>query len=224
MINKLDPIDKWHLSRHTKFTASLNHKLLLKGKDGTGFSVGGITYIEEKAIETITDLWERPKLEYVESLLHGNMYEYPAFETYVETSKNYNMRHFGTDKPLFLDYNEFSGGSPDGIMGEDTRIDWGIEIKCPSTPQNHFKYMRWTSQWDIKEKRIEYYTQIQFLLMITKAQGFHFVSFDARFKDKKNRIKIIDVLPDQKFQDNLELRIHAAQKEKLKIIEQFNGG
>lgn len=221
MINQLDPIDHWHLERHANFTASVIYKLLPTGKDGTGFSVGGWGYIEEKAIETETELYERPELEFVESLLHGKYYEEPAFRAYVKTSKNYNMRHFGSDKPLFLHYNEYSGGSPDAIMGEGEVVNWGVEIKCPKNSKNHYKYLQFKSQWDLKEKRIEYYSQIQFLLMITKAEGFHFVSYDERWKDPALRIKIIDVLPDQKFQDNLDIRLQMAQKEKIKLIDKL---
>ena len=221
MINVLDPKCKWFLDRHSKFTASSNSKLLLKGKDGTGFSVGGITYIEEKAIETMTELFENPKLEFVEPLIFGNAQEQHAYESYVEVSKNYNMRYFGSETPVFLDYNEYSGGSPDGLMGQGDVVHWGLEIKSPMNSKNHYKYLKFKTQWDLKEQRIEYYTQIQFLLMITKADGFHFSSYDERFKDKKLRVKILDVLPDKSFQDNLEIRLHLAQKEKLKIIKEI---
>ena len=81
--------------------------------------------------------------------------------------------------------------------------------------------MGFKTQWDLKEARPEYYAQIQFLLMITKAQGAHFASYDERFKDLTKRMKIIDVLPDKKFADSLEVKLQMAQKEKLKIIASF---
>jgi len=221
MINKLDPQDRWLIERHAMFTASLIYKILPTGKDGKGFSATGMAYIEEKAIEKETELYERPELEFVESLLHGKYYEEPAFKEYVRVSKNYSMRHFGSEKPLFLTYNEYSGGSPDGLQGEGERIDWGCEIKCPKNSKNHFKYLKFKDQWDLREHRIEYYSQIQFLLMITQAKGFHFVSYDARWKDPNLRLKILDVFPDQKFQDNLEIRLQLAQKEKMKLIQQL---
>lgn len=221
MINQLDAKDRYFIERHSMFTASVNWKLLGKGKDGAGFSQTGLTYIEEKAIEEMTVLWERPQMEFVEPLLWGKMYEEPAFRYYVKTTKNYSMRYLGTEQPLYLPYNEYSGGSPDGIMGEGEIIHWGIELKCPANSRNHFKYLGFKNQWDLKESRIEYYCQIQFLLMITQAQGFHFVSFDDRFKNPDLKIKIIDVMPDTKFQDNLQLRLIAAQKEKIKILEKY---
>lgn len=221
MINQLDPRDRWLLKRHNNFTASMNYKLIPTGKDGKGFSVGGYTYIQEKAIETMTVLSERPELEEVESLRHGKYFEEPAFNHYVEVSKNYNMRHFGTDNPVYLPFNKYSGGSPDALMGEGDIIHWGCEIKCPLNSKNHYKYLKFADQLDLKMERIEYYTQIQFLLMITKAQGFHFVSYDERFTNHKLRIKIIEVLPEKSFQDHLEVRIQMAQKEKNRIIKEL---
>jgi len=221
MLNQLDPKDKWLLQRHSNFTASLIYKLRGTGKDGKGFSAGAWTYIEEKAIETMTVLSERPELEEVESLRHGKYYEEPAFRHYIEVTKNYNMKHFGSDNPAYLPYNKYSGGSPDGLMGEGENVIWGVEIKCPSNSKNHFKYLKFKDQWDLREKRVEYYSQIQFLMMITGAQGFHFVSYDERFTNQKLQMKIIEVLPDKPFQDNLDIRIQLAQKEKLKIIKEL---
>jgi len=221
MINVLDPKDRWLLDRYSDFTASVIYKLIALSKDGRGFSQTGMTYIEEKAIETMTELYEQPELEYVESLMHGKAYEEANFNAYVNASKNYSMRYFGGDAPLYLKYNEYSGGSPDGLMGEGENVKWLWEGKCPKNPKNHYMYCKFKSQWDLKEKRPEYYAQLQFLLMITKADGAHFSSFDSRFKDKSKQLKIIEVLPDQKFQDNLDIRIQLAQIEKLKIISEF---
>lgn len=220
----IDSKSTWHTERYAMFTASVIYKILDTGKDGKGFSATGMSYIEEKAIEHETELWEAPELEFVESLLHGKMYEEPAFRHYVKVSKNYNMRHFGTDQPLFLSYNNYSGGSPDGLQGDGENVDWLLEIKCPKNPKNHYKYLKFKDQWDLKEKRKEYYAQIQFLLMITKAKGAHFVSFDDRWKRPEFKIKIIDVYPDKKYQDNLDIRLQMAQKEKLKIIGNLETG
>lgn len=222
MIDKLDPVDRWHTERHSRFTASVIYKLLGTGSDGRGFSTTAMSYIEEKAIEEMTVLYERPELEFVESLMHGKYYEEESYHAYVSTSKNYSMRHFGGENPVFLNYNEYSGGSPDGLMGEGEKVHWIWEGKCPQNPKNHYLYCKMNDQWDLKEKRPQYYAQIQFLLMTTNADGADFSSFDNRFKNKDKQIKIIKVLPDQRFQNNLDIRLKLAQIEKLKIIQQFN--
>lgn len=220
MINETDIKSRWFLERYGKFTASLIHKIIPNG--GTSiFTPAGWNYIQERAIETMTVMYEAPELEFVESLIHGKAYEENAYSEYIKVSKNHSMRHFGGENPLFLEYNDYSGGSPDGLMGQDTNIDWILEIKCPKNSKNHFKYMGYKTQWDLKEGRPEYYAQIQFLLMITNARGGHFASYDERFKDANKRLKIIDVVPDKKFCDSLEIKLQMAQKEKLKIIANF---
>ncbi len=216
MIGEIDAKDKWLLQRKGMFTASVCSKLWKTGKDGTGFSQTGLTYIEEKAIESCTEWWEAPELEFVESLLYGKMYEEPAFNEYLRVTKNYQMKYHGTENPQFISYNDYSGGSPDALM-----TGWGAEIKCPKTPKKHYQYLKYKDQWDIKMNSFEYYCQMQMLFLCTKVDGFHFVSFDERWTDPKLRIKIIEVLPDKKFQDNLEIRLQLAQKEKLKMIQEL---
>ncbi len=220
-VKESDPIDAWFMQRHSRFTASMAYKLLIPSKDSSLFSAGAWTYIREKAVETLTVLHERPQLEFVESLIHGKAQEYNAFMAYVNATGNTNMRYFGTENPLYLEINEYSGGSPDGLMGEGTRVDLGLELKSPYNSSNHFKYLQFKSQWDLKECRPEYYTQIQMLMMAMRTDTFHFGSFDDRFRKKEHQFKLLEVKKDPKFQDNLEMRLHLAQREKLKIINQL---
>ena len=222
MLNKMDKQDAWLLERFANFTSSVNYKLLLPGKEGKTFSPGGISYITEKVVESMTSLQEKPEMEYVEALIHGKSQEFASFDAYVKASRNYNMRYFGDDNPVYLKRNEHSGGSPDGLMGEGEVIHMGLELKNPKNPNNHFKYLKFKDQWCLKQHRIEYYTQIQDLISITGAKVFHWVSYCDLFKDPKHKIKIVEVFPDQNFINNLEIRIAMAQKEKLKIIESLN--
>lgn len=219
MFDTIESKDKWFLDRHGKFTASEIGKLLSKGSGAQMFGTGAMTYIRQKAIEVMTVLWERPELDSVKSLLHGKVHEYPAYEMYKKVSGNHSMRYFGTETPLFLHYDNDSGGSPDGIMGEGEKIYCGLEVKCPKNSNVHFDYLEFKDQWDLRGYNMDYYAQIQFLLMITKADHFHFCSFDDRFIDYKKKTKVIDVLPDKKFQDNLEVRLQMAIKMRNALIE-----
>lgn len=225
MINKIDPIDKWHLQRWSKFTASENYKLLSGGRKGEMFGDGAITYIKQKAMEMSTSMWERPELEEVKSLLHGKMYEYPAYDAFITSTHNYSMEYMGTDNPIFLEYELLkgeSGGSPDIINRNSTgAIDAGAEIKCPKNPMVHFERLIWKDQWDIKENYIQCYTQIQNLLLISKAFVWYFISFDERQKIKSKQCKIIEVKPDKKFQDNLDIRLQMAVKEKYLLFDKY---
>lgn len=221
MLSRIDPKDKWHLDRYAQFTASQNYRLLDAGTGGKGFGKAAMTYIEEKAIESMTELWEQPKLEFVEALLHGKAYEAPAFYDYVERTGNDVMEYFGSENPVYFPYNKFSGGSPDGVARSDGKIFWGLELKCPANPKNHYKNLQFKDQWDLKQAKIHEYTQCQMLIMSTGANGWHWMSFDDRFKDKKLKGKIIEILPDTNFIANLDIRLKLAEKERRKMVERM---
>lgn len=218
-------VEKWFQQRWGKLTASENYKLLGNDRKGNVFGDTAWSYIEEKAMQMCTVMWEKPSLEGVESLLHGGMYEYPAYKEYVRVT-GYDMIYLGSENPLFLDDEQLmgeSGGSPDTIMlNNNSEILRIAEIKCPKNPMNHFRRLKWKDQWDIKENYPQAYCQIQNLLKISpQTPVCDFVSFDERMKNPALKIKIIPVYPDKKFQDNLHLRIVKAIEEKYKIIKQY---
>lgn len=220
----MDKIDKWYLERWSKYTSSENFKLLTPAKPNTLWSPGATTYIEEKAIQAVSNMWERPALEEVGSLLYGKVHEYPAFECYISTTRNYSMKYLGTEDPMFLTYDampEESGGTPDAIsVTASNSVDVGAEIKCPANPVYHFRRLKWKDMWDVKEGYPLVFCQMQHLMLITGAQEWHFVSFDDRQRYKPKKIKIIEVKPDKKFQDNLHVRLEMAIKEKYKLISE----
>lgn len=222
-MSEIADIDQWFLARWGKFTASENYKLIVA--NGTSvFGSGAMTYIKTKALEMCTRLEERPELEEVKSLRHGKMYEYPAYQAFVKATGLYHMKYLGTEMPLFLEYEPLaneSGGSPDVIsLTSDAKVDALAEIKCPKNPMYHFERLKWKSQWDVKESYLPCYCQIQNLLLITGAELGFFVSFDDRQVNQAKKSKIIEVKPDKKFQDNLDLRLRMAIKEKYKVFDE----
>lgn len=222
---EMDKVDEWHLARWHRFTSSENYKLLTGTKPNELWSIGAKTYIEQKAVNTVTRMEERPELEEVKSLLWGRAHEYPGFETYVKTTRNTSMTYMGSENPVFLVYEPLadeSGGTPDAAhITASNKIDVGAEIKCPKNSIEHFRRLKWKSQWDIKEGYPLVYCQMQHLLMITGAVEWHFISYDDRQLSKKNKIKIIEVKPDQKFMDNLEVKLRMAVKEKYKLLSEY---
>lgn len=218
-----DKIDQWFVARWSKFTASENYKLLIQS-GAAMFSPGAWTYIKTKALEMATMMWERPEVEEVKSLLHGRMYEYPAYKALVSVTGYNSLVYLGTENPLFLEYEPLSkesGGSPDCISQKsDASVDIVAELKCPKNPMYHFERLKWKNQWDIKENYFSAYTQIQNLLMITGAGLGLFGSYDERQINVSKKIKVIEVKPDKKFQDNLDIRLRMAVKEKYKIFEE----
>ncbi len=221
MLSTMDNVDSWHLKRHAQFTASQNFRLLESGAGDKGFSKTALTYIEEKAVESMTVLYERPKLEFVESLLHGRVHEMPAHYWYVKVTGNTEMEYHGSDNPIYISYNKVSGGSPDAVAKSEGKIFWGAEYKCPANPKNHFNNLKMKDQWCLKQQKIHDYTQCQMLLMTTRANGWHWMSYDDRFIDPKLKGKIIEVLPDKNFMANLDIKLKLAEKERKRIVEMY---
>lgn len=222
MLNATDPKDRWFLERHSMFTASENWKLLGTGPGGKGWSTTAKTYIRKKAREAMTKLYEQPKLEFVESLLHGRFYEEPAFRHYVKITGNKVMEYHGSENPIYLPYNKVSGGSPDAVARYEGRIFWGLELKCPANPDNHLDNLDLHTQWDLKEAKIHDYTQCQMLLMASGANGWHWMSYDERFLNPALQARVIEVLPDKNFMANLDIKIKMAEKERRQIIAMYN--
>lgn len=220
-------VDLWHMKRWSRFTASEDYKLLVPGKDGAMFGSGATTYIEQKALEMTTTMRSRPELDQVEALLHGKAEEYEAHAEYAHRTKNHDMIYFGEDDPIFYPYKplaEECGGTPDSAcVTLSGSITMGAEFKCPVNPINHFRRLKWSTQWDVKEKYIQAYTQCQKLMMCTGATQWDFVSFDGRQIVREKRIKIIPIYPDRNFQNNLEIRLRCAIKEKYRIISEHYG-
>lgn len=210
-----DAVDNWLIKRHGMFTASKIDLLWASGAAGRLFSPGGAGYIKKKAVEGLTTLFEKPEMEQVKSLLHGKVYEEPAINHYCRTSRNWDINYYGTLEPVFLLYNNDSGGSPDAQSGNKELL---VEIKCPYNSEIHFDHLDFKDQFDLKEYNFNNYAQVQFLMMITGAKDAHWVSYDERFMDPSLKMKIVEIKPDIKFQNNLAVRIEMAIKEKYKII------
>jgi hypothetical protein len=228
-----DKIDQWFKKRRAKFSSSEQWKLLPTSKQPANqlWSGTASTHIETKVIELSTKIYERPDLDEAEALRHGKINEYPAFERYIQETKNYSMSYLGDENPTFIpckDMPDESGGTPDVAnivqgINELVTIDYGAEIKNAYNPAYHFRRLKWRSMWDVKQGYPSCYAQIQDLIRITGAFGWDFISYDERQLSKKSQIVIIEVKPDRKFIDNLELRIQLAVKEKYKVLSDHMG-
>jgi hypothetical protein len=225
-------IDAWLAKRWSMFTSSEDYKLFPNSRQGNElWSTTAKTYIETKVIELTTKMYQRPDMDEVEALRHGKANEYPSFERYVYETKNYSMTYMGDENPIFIPCTKLigeSGGTPDvgNIISADegtVKIDYGAELKNPVNPAYHFRRLKWRTQWDIKEGYPSAYCQIQDLIRLTGAFGWDFVSHDERQLSKAAQIKIIEVKPDQKFIDNLEIRIELAIKAKYKLLSEHMG-
>lgn len=228
-----DKVDNWLKTRRSKFTSSEVYKLLPNSKQSSNqlWSSTANTYIESRVIELTTKYYERPEIDEVEALRHGKVNEFPSYERYVQETKNFSMTYMGDDSPIFIPCKKLvseSGGTPDvgniveGIQ-QEVKIDYGCELKNPVNPAYHFRRLAWRTMWDVKEGYPSAYCQIQDLIRITGAFGWDFVSHDDRQLAKSKQIVIIEIKPDRKFIDNLELRIELAIKEKYKLLSKHMG-
>lgn len=222
-------VDEWHMRRWARFTASEDYKLFAPSKGSEMFGTGAWTYIKQKALEMTTVMQERPEVEEAKSILHGRAQQYAAHEAYVEYTKNYDLTHFGDENPVFIPYlplAEEAGGSPDsGIVTLQGSITMGAEFKNPKNPINHFDRLDWKDQFDVRDNYPLAYAQCKKLMMCTDAKQWDFVSFDDRQVVKSKRIKVIPIYldVDKSFQNNLEVRLRCAIKEKYRLISKKYG-
>jgi hypothetical protein len=188
-----EAVETWKAERCGKFTASEIHKLLKsgRGKDQY-FGEGAMTYIQETVGQVITG--EVPETT-SKAMEWGYANEYDAILEY-EKRMGVKVEYYGNGQPKFVPYNEVSGGSPDGEVGEHTLV----EVKCPFMD----------NQDQLKSENYDYYCQVQMNLLCTNRKIAHFVSYDPRVIDYKLRLAIIEIQRDEELISEIEARIKAA--------------
>lgn len=191
---------EWFEVRKGKMTAS---KATAIGNYGKGLE----TYIIEMMAESMSS-GEKDGFKSKDTE-RGNLYEPIARKVYaLETGLD--VRQVG-----FIEYNEFVGCSPDGLMDLE---DGGLEIKCPDDTK-YFKYLL------NGEEEIDsgYIWQIQMNLLITGRKWWDLVIYNPNYSKS---MLIYRILPDQeKFKELLVGFKKGAEKiieikEKIKSYEQ----
>jgi len=160
---------EWFAVRKNKMTASHAQAI---GSNGKGLD----TYIIELMAESNSS-GEKEQFSNKDTD-RGNELETLARSIYELTTGN-EVQEVG-----FIEYDEFIGCSPDGLVGEDG----GIEIKCLNDI-NHFKMiLRGASEIDSK-----YIWQIQMSLFITGRKWWDYVSYNPNYKQS---LLVYRILPD----------------------------
>jgi hypothetical protein len=190
---------KQSINRLGLFTASCIFVLNQDGKKDT-FSVAAMTYIMEKVAEVITGEC-KPQVGGV-SLSWGNDNEKDA-DMWLQ--KFHPHEYMGKGNFKFFPYNEFSGGSPDGLS--DTHV---IELKCPYNAANHVQWLLYGSPEWLQKNYPEYYAQIQFNMLCCKRHYALIASYDPRTIEHNHRMKIIEVERDEPYLEKLTTRIDLA--------------
>jgi len=118
----------------------------------------------------------------------------------------YELEHEEVQQVGFVELDEFTGCSPDGLVGEDG----GIEIKCPNDV-NFFRLMV-NGESEIDKK---YLWQVQMSLLITGRKWWDLVFYNINFEKS---LLVFRIYPETIAQSKLESGI-LVMKELMRKIE-----
>lgn len=219
------------ISRLGCFTSSEIGKLLKGGRTkGQLFGDTAMTYINEKIAEVVTG--ERKQQPNSASLEWGVAQEIDALMTFksVMGFNDDEITFYGGANFKYFEYNEFSGGSPDGGTN-----DACIEAKSPYVSSNHIEVLllarESTGKFDfsdnvkLKHYNDLYYAQLQWNMFCMGKDKGYFISYDPRTVDYSNRIAILRIKKDDEYISMLKDRLNAAVeivRTSLQLINQVN--
>ena len=148
--------EDWYNIRKGKMTASNAETIIANGK-------GLETYIYNLMAEYYSSA---EKENYINADMQRGIDLEPEARLEFEFYTDLDVQEVG-----FIEYNEFIGVSPDGLVGDDGLI----EIKCP----NDSIYFKLLLSNNIKP---EYIAQMQMQMYITERQYCYFVSYNPNFE------------------------------------------
>lgn len=191
----------WHQQRLGRLTSSRFGDMMQKGRgQDKRFGVSAMKYIYEKIAEMIT---MQPHVFSSQATDWGSQMEANAIEKYEQITGN-KVHYTG-----FLEFGEYAGGTPDGLVGEDGII----EVKCPFNPANHVELLL-----EGMVVNTDHNFQIQGNLMVTGRKWCDYISYDPRVAEEALQIKIIRVERDEEIIEAIQERI-AEVAEKIKELK-----
>ena len=186
--------DEWYKIRRGKITASHATAIANCGK-------GLNSYI----LEIMADYFSCAEKEQFSNkhTERGNKLE-PIARSIYEIETGNQVKQVG-----FIEYNDYVGCSPDGLVGDDG----GIEIKCPDDKE-YFKLLL------EKEGAIssDYMWQVQMNLLITERKWWDLIFYNPNYKQT---IIVFRIYPDEEAQKKLKQGFIIAEKKIKNIIKQF---
>lgn len=213
----------WLRCKWGKFSSSEIELLNDKG-NGKMFGKGAATYIKRVARQECSVFNTDEGIE-TAAMRMGKIKEGELFGFYKKMIGLNALVHHGDINPLFHEYLPGVGSSPDCLARTESGVvSFGAEFKNPKS-DTHFSYLfEINDQWDLLKTEPKYYSQCQHAMLAFNADLWHFVSFNEYFKSMSQKMLIVEVKKDQRFCDNLEIRIASAIKIKNKIVEMLNNG
>ena len=217
--------EEWLKTKWGIFSASEMSKLLVNGKGGNMFGVGAMTYIKRIAREASTIYNEESRGYSSFAMKNGKVKEPESFQHLYKLLGFDGLEYLGGGEPVFKHLDPDSGCSPDCLaIKPDGTVSFGCELKNPNG-DTHFGYLiddedRISDMWDLKKKKIDYYTQCQFSMKCYNTDLWLWISYNEYF-DFRHRMLIIEVKRDNNFLNELDARRLMAIKKKYELIEQL---
>lgn len=183
--------DEWHAIRKGKMTASHAQEI---GNNGKGLD----TYI----YEVMAGQYSSGEVGfYTNKHMERGVELEGAARAMYELENDCTVQQVG-----FIEYNEYVGCSPDGLIGEDA----GVEIKCHADVA-HFKMIL----GGVDEIESKYRWQIQMNLLITGRKKWFYVAYNPNFEKS---LLVFEILPDEEMHAKL-LAGFALGEAKIKAIK-----
>ena len=200
-------IQEWEQKRIGKITASKAFLVMKEGK-GKAFSDPTLKYIDELASEFLTKTACNSERFQAAATEWGNANEFFALDRFKKDKgfKDEDIVFYGGSNPVFFDYTERSGGSPDGKAA-----DWLLEVKCPYNSGVHLNYLKINNLEEFKEKCEGYYWQMVMNMLCLGVEKGYFISYDPRYIHEQLQIKILEVTPKKEDFESFKKRLTMAE-------------
>jgi|GEM_PF-2448420 len=200
------------LSKEFQFEESLIRKILKPDFQYSEYlSTGALTYIEEKALEILTE-GKSVKRFSNDSMDRGNEKELDAIAAF-EAKFGVKCECTGPDQ-VFIQLCSYFGGTPDGIIA----IDDLAEVKCPDSKTHLFRIKNIKSQADFKKHEKDYYWQIQGNLLASGRKRCFYIDYDDRFVNPELQLFVIEIHRDDEDIKKAKIRLALAEKHKKQLL------
>ncbi|WP_347216653.1 lambda exonuclease family protein [Chryseobacterium sp.] len=211
---ELDKRELWFKSRLGKFTSSELGRLMTYENDIHELPKGALTYIEEKALEIMTD--GRSVNQFTnESMERGNEKEIEAIEVF---EKKFGVKCYATGSDQeFIQLSSYFGGTPDGLIDDDDMA----EVKCPNSKTHLFRINNIRCQESFKKHEKGYYWQIQGNLMASGRKRCFFIDYDDRFVNEELQLFVIEIHRNEEDIQKAKIRLEMAEKVKQHLLKNW---
>lgn len=177
--------EEWFNLRKGRLTASHAQEI---GNNGKGLETYVLKLMSEYYASIPQEPYTNPEIE------RGLELEEQAISMYELENK------CRVDKVGFVEIDEYSGCSPDGLIGKDG----GVEVKAHNN-LNHFKILLRGE----KEIESKYVWQIQMNLLMTGRKWWDYVSYNPNYEDN---LLVFRIKPDKEKFEKIKVGLEEGKK------------